>query len=102
MAASIPVSPVIVRSAGHIGEYLSTWRRIEGITAKELAARTGTSVDTIGRIERGDPAVGIGKVLAVCRVLGILPGVEHAFDPTSTEYGRLQLMRSVPKRVRKP
>lgn len=100
MARSIPTSPVIARSAECVGAHLSVWRRIEGITAKELAARAGVSVDTIGRLERGDPSVGFGKVLAVSRIVGILPMVEDAFDPAMTERGRLRLEQSVPKRVR--
>ena len=99
-ASRRPTSPVIKRSAATIGEHLSTWRRIEGIPARELAERAGVSVDTISRLEHGDPSVGLGKVLAVSRIIGILPQVEDAFDPTSTEYGRLQLLRQVPKRVR--
>ena len=96
------MSPVIVKSSEHIGNHLSTWRRIEGITARELAERAGVSVDTIGRLEHGDPSVGLGKVLAVARVVGILSQVEESFDPASTERGRLRLQESVPKRVRRP
>ena len=94
-------SPVIVKSSERIGEHLSTWRRIEGITAQELAARAGVSTDTIRRLEHGDSSVGLGKVLAVSRVIGILSQVEESFDPASTERGRLRLVESVPKRVRR-
>ena len=95
------ISPVIAKSSEHIGNHLSTWRRIEGITARELAERAGVSVDTIRRLEHGDPSVGLGKVLAVSRVVGILSQVEESFDPASTERGRLRLQESVPKRVRR-
>ena len=95
------ISPVIAKSSERIGGHLSTWRRIEGITAHELAERAGVSVDTIRRLEHGDPSVGLGKVLAVARVVGILSQVEESFDPASTERGRLRLQESVPKRVRR-
>ena len=95
------MSPVIVKSSERIGNHLTTWRRIEGITVCELAERAGVSVDTIRRLEHGDPSVGLGKVLAVSRVVGILSQVEEAFDPASTERGRLRLVESVPKRVRR-
>ena len=101
MAQSRPTSPVIARSSRQIGEHISTWRRIQGITAAELASRSGVSVDTVSRAEHGDPSVGLGKVLAMARVLGIMQQIVEAFDPASTEYGRLQLAQSVPKRVRK-
>lgn len=95
------ISPVIAKSSERIGNHLSTWRRIEGITARELAERAGVSVDTVSRLEHGDPSIGLGKVLAVSRVVGILSEVEESFDPASTERGRLRLVASVPKRVRK-
>ena len=84
-------SPVIAKSSERVG----------GITARELAERAGVSVNTIRRLEHGDPSVGLGKVLAVSRVVGILPQVEESFDPASTERGRLRLQESVPKRVRR-
>lgn len=101
MTSSRPLSPVIVRASRQVGEYLSTWRRIEGITAAELAARAGVSTDTVSRAERGDPSVGFGKILAMARVLDILPQVIDAFDPASTEMGRLRLTQAIPKRVRR-
>ncbi len=97
-----PEQPTLyAKSSERIGDHLSTWRRIEGITARELAERAGVSVDTIRRLEHGDPSVGLGKVLAVSRVVGILSQVEESFDPASTERGRLRLQESVPKRVRR-
>lgn len=101
MAASRPVSPVIMRATRQIGEHLSTWRRIEGITAAELASRAGVSVDTVSRAEHGDPSVGMGKVLAMARVLDVMPQVIEAFDPASTEMGRMRLVQAIPKRVRR-
>ncbi|MBR3317492.1 MAG: helix-turn-helix transcriptional regulator [Atopobiaceae bacterium] len=95
------VSPVIVRAARQVGENLSTWRRIERITAAELAARAGVSVDTVRRAEHGDPSVGMGKILSMARVLDILPLVVDAFDPATTEMGRMRLAQEVPKRVRR-
>lgn len=100
MAHAKFISPVIARTAAGIGDYLSTWRRIEGITAREMAARVGVSVDTISRLEHGDTSVGFGTVLSVARIIGILPQLQDAFDPASTEYGRLQLAQHVPQRVR--
>ncbi len=100
MATVRRISPVVTKSAGAIGEYLSEWRRIQRISQKELAARAGVSREVVSRLENGDVSVGLGKVLSICRVLGILQHIEGAFDPASTEYGRLQLMHELPERVR--
>ena len=101
ISGRVKISPVIVKSSERIGEHLSTWRRIEDITAQELTACVGAGADTIGRLEHGDSSVGLGKVLAVSRVIGILTQVEESFDPASTERGRLRLVESVPKRGRR-
>lgn len=101
MKAMARISPVVARSAGEIGGSVSQWRRIQRITSAELAERAGVSRETVSRIEHGDASVGFGKVLSVCRVLGILTQVQESFDPATTEYGRLQLARELPERVRK-
>ena len=36
-----------------------------------MAERAGISRDTLGRIEKGDPAVSLGTYLRVMRVLGL-------------------------------
>ena len=95
------ISPVVARSAGTIGEHIGAWRRIQRISQVELAERAGVGRDVVSRLENGDTSVGWGKVLSVCRVLGILQIVEDSFDPASTEYGRLQLVQGLPERVRK-
>lgn len=101
MVKSKRISPVVSKSAETIGGYISAWRRIQRISQAELAARAGVGREVISRLENGDTSVGLGKVLSICRVLGILSQVEEAFDPASTEYGRLQLVQGLPERVRK-
>ena len=87
-------------AAEEIGKSISLYRRISGITAAELAERAGFGRDTMSRIERGDPSVSFGARLSASKVLGISHLVIKAFDPMSTDYGRMQLERHVPKRVR--
>ena len=93
-------SPVVLQASREVGEYLSLWRRLNGVTAELLAERVGVSRDTVRRMESGDPTVSFGTVLSTCRALGILEPVTGAFDPSSTDYGRLRLASGVPKRVR--
>ncbi len=100
MAIGRRISPVVTKSAATLGEYLSEWRRIQRISQKDLAARAGVSREVVSRLENGDTSVGLGKVLSICRVLGILQHIEEAFDPAATEYGRLQLTHELPERVR--
>ena len=94
------VSPVVSKSAGTIGDHIGAWRRIQRISQVERAERAGVGREVVSRLENGDTSVGLGKVLSICRVLGILSQVEESFDPASTEYGRLQLVQGLPERVR--
>lgn len=95
-----PTPAAVVLSSKRIGSYLASWRKLNGITSADLAARAGVGRATISRLENGDPSVSMATVLQVCRVLGILDIVEQSFDPAQTEFGRIRLSEGLPKRVR--
>ena len=59
ISGRVKISPVIVKSSERIGEHLSTWRRIEDITAQELTARVGAGADTIVSVGLNQPS-GVG------------------------------------------
>lgn len=88
------------QAAGEIGEQLAAWRKLRGLTAQQVAERAGVTRQTVGRIERGDVAVGMGVFLNVCRALGILQRVVESTDPYETAFGRARSDQSLPKRVR--
>ncbi len=50
---------------------IATRRRARRMTMAELAARVGTSVPTLRKIERGDPSVAIGTVFEATTILGL-------------------------------
>jgi len=63
-----------------------------------VADRAATSRSTLTRIERGDPAVGIGIVAAVLQALGLVDGLADLADAAQDKIG-LDLSRdSLPKR----
>lgn len=88
------------QAAGDIGEHLAAWRKLRGLTAQQVAERAGVTRQTVGRIESGDLAVGMGVFLNVCRALGILNRVVEASDPYETAFGRARSDQALPKRVR--
>lgn len=94
-------TPYKTQQAGiDIGAQLATWRKLRGLTAQQVAERAGVTRQTVGRLERGDLAVGLGVALNVCRALGILDRVVEATDPYETAFGRARADQSLPKRVR--
>ena len=78
----------ILRSAREIGEDNSGWRKILGLTAEQVADRSGITRETLRKPEHGDPTVSFHVVLRVARALGLLETVTEALDPLSTDLGR--------------
>lgn len=94
-------SPAKTRiSAQRIGEYLTVWRKLQSLTAEQVADRAGISRDTVRRLEKGEVTVGIDAFLNVTRVLGALDRVVEALDPYETDLGRARADQSLPIRVR--
>jgi transcriptional regulator with XRE-family HTH domain len=89
-----------VQAGADIGSQLAAWRKLRGLTAQQVAERAGVTRQTVGRLERGDLAVGTGVFLSVCRALGILERVVEATDPYETPFGRARADQILPKRVR--
>jgi len=89
------------RAARDMGTNIATWRKLQNLTAQQLAERAGVSRPTISKLEHGDLGVGLGVVLEVLRALGRLDAVVAATDPYETELGRLRASEVLPQRVRR-
>ena len=88
------------QAAVSIGEHLRAWRKLRGMTAQQVAERAGTTRQTVARLERGDPSVGMDIFLNVSRALGVLDTVVTATDPYETAFGRARADQILPRRVR--
>lgn len=89
-------------AARDIGEHLSTWRRLMGVTSAEAADRAGVSRDTLSRLENGDASVSLGTFLNALRAYGLVGPVVDATDPYQTDLGRARADQLLPQRVRRP
>lgn len=98
-----PLSSKARRTAHTLGEYLSTFRRLQGLTAEQVSDRAGINRGTLRRLEQGDASVGLEVFLEVCRVLGILDFVLAGMNPYETALGQslAEQNLAVPKRVRR-
>ena len=65
-----------------IGERLAGLRLARNLTQEELAERAGLGLRTVQRLETGAAATQLSGFLRVCRVLGLLEGLE-VFVPES-------------------
>lgn len=98
-----PLSSKARRTARALGEYVSTFRRLQGLTAEQVADRAGITRTTLRKLEQGDATVGLDVFLEVCRVLGILDFVLAGMNPYETALGQSLAERNLPlpKRVRR-
>lgn len=89
------------RRLDDMGGSVRRWRLMQELRAEDLAERAGISRSTLQKIERGDPGVSIGAVMSVMQSLGQLDHIAEAFDPLSTDLGRLRSAESLPDRIRR-
>jgi len=98
--SSRPTSRKVLDAAESIGEELTCWRKLLGLTAAQVADRAGIARGTLTKIEHGDPGVSLGAFLSVTDALGQLGRVVDATDPYETDLGRARADQTLPKRVR--
>ena len=89
------------KAATDVGDHLRTWRKLQGLTAEQVAERAGVTRQTVGRLERGELTVGLDVFLNVARALGLLDAIVMATDPYETALGRARADETLPKRVRR-
>jgi transcriptional regulator with XRE-family HTH domain len=95
------VTPLAVsRALRTLGTHISSWRKLQRLTAAQVAERAGISRDTLRAIEQGKGTASTENLLRVLRIIGILDGVVTAVDPYQTDVGRLRAEEILPKRVR--
>src|ERR1700728_1845921 len=103
VAAKHPnVTPLpVARALRTLGTHVSDWRKLERLTAAQVAERAGISRDTLRAIEQGKGTASTENLLRVLRILGILDGVVAAADPYQTDVGPLRRAEILLKRVRR-
>src|SRR5208283_190573 len=95
------VTPLAVaRALRLMGTHVSNWRKLQRLTAAQVAERAGISRDTLRAIELVKGTANTENLFRVLRILGILDGVVAAADPYQTDVGRLRADEILPRRVR--
>ncbi len=81
-----------------LGAHLARTRLARGDTQGLAAERCGLHVQTVARIERGDPAVAVGKIFTLLHMYG---QTERIFELSNTDQATEILYRHhLPKRGR--
>jgi transcriptional regulator with XRE-family HTH domain len=98
LASRKPIA--VERSLRTLGQHVATWRKLQRVTAAQLAERAGITRDTLRSIEHGIGTTSSENLLRVLRVLGVIEAVVAAADPYSTDVGKLRVDEQLPQRVR--
>jgi transcriptional regulator with XRE-family HTH domain len=85
----------------NIGQNFTSWRKLLGLTAKQVAERAEISTVTYSKIENGASGASLKNILKVAKALGILEKILTSTDPYETDLGRARADVSLPKRVRR-
>jgi transcriptional regulator with XRE-family HTH domain len=101
MAEARTTPAPVSRALTTVGNHLSTWRRLQQLTAEQVADRAGVSRATVQRLESGEGA-SLEMTLRIARALGVMDLLVAATDPYSTDIGRLRADEELPQRVRPP
>lgn len=96
-------TPVPVRRAlERFGADMVAWRKLNRLTAAQVADRAGVSRTTLWGLERGEGRIALENVFRIARALGVLDLLVAAIDPHSTDAGQLRSEERLPQRVRTP
>lgn len=79
------------RLVREFGAHVRNWRKLNGISATDLAARAFVTRETLRHIENGTGAPRLDSVVAVLAALGIADTVVTATDPYRSEAGRARI-----------
>lgn len=97
-----PIPMPVQRALRELGEDIVTWRKLQRLTAAQVADRAGVDVKTLRTLEHGEGSTSLENTLRVARALGVLDKFAAALDPYATDVGRLRTEERLPTRVRKP
>jgi transcriptional regulator with XRE-family HTH domain len=98
----LPTPLPVERAIRKIGNDISLARRRRHISQESLAERTGASISTIRRLEKGDMRVPIHFLACVLHVFGEIDALANLLDTAQDEIGLTLMDEQLPKRIRKP
>jgi transcriptional regulator with XRE-family HTH domain len=106
MAKSSPAHRALPAPAAKALEALardiSTARKRRRIPQRLLADRMMVSLDTVQRLERGDPGVSLGIVAAALWALGLVDRLGAVASPDQDTVGKAEELKRLPRHARVP
>lgn len=94
-------SPARDRLLSEVGVNLQRWRKLQGLSAVQLAERAHVTRDTLRALETGTGSPRLDSVIAVLTALGIANTVVGSTDPWNSNAGRALMDEEVGVRTQK-
>jgi transcriptional regulator with XRE-family HTH domain len=85
-----------------LGQDLNSARRRRRITKALMAERAGIALNTLTKLEKGDPSASMAAYASVLFVLGLAENLGNLADPSRDLTGLMLEEEQLPKRIRYP
>jgi len=99
-ANKLPLPLPVERAIQKLGSDLSLARRRRRISQASLAERIGASLNTVKRMEKGDPRVPLHFVARALHVVGDIERLSQLLDTGQDQIGLMLMDAQLPKRIR--
>jgi transcriptional regulator with XRE-family HTH domain len=97
---ALPLPSPVDRAIRKLGQDMSLARRRRHISQQSLAERIGASVNTVRRLEKGDPRIPLHYMARAMYVFGELERFNQLLDTAEDMIGLTLMDEQVPRRVR--
>jgi transcriptional regulator with XRE-family HTH domain len=84
-----------------LGRNITVARKRRRLSMREMAARMMVNLKTVQRLEKGDPAVGMGILMTALWILGMHRRIGDLVAPESDTAGLQEDIKNLPRDFRK-
>lgn len=95
------IPSIVTTQLQKLGHNIALARKRRRFSMKNMAERMLVSLETIQRLERGDPAVSIGIIATALWVLGVHQRLGNLITPESDNIGLQTELKRLPRDFRK-
>jgi len=92
--------PPAISALKKLGNDINSSRRRRRITKEIMSKRTGICINTLTKVEKGNPNTSMAAWVSVLSVLGLLDNLKDICDLKNDEMGIILEDERLPKRVR--
>ena len=87
------------KAIAQLARDIATARKRRRIPQRLLAQRMMVSLDTVQRLEQGDPGVGLGVMATALWALGLIDRLASLAAPETDTVGKTEELRRLPRRT---